>query len=202
MTDNSTPRRIFLGQLALTTAGLAAGTREAGAAVPGPAAGAAATKSGWDDSWTKKLGSSHRFVFDLADQGKAEMVLDQITSVYDDYHTALDTRDQDIHGVLVIRHAAIPLIMNDALWTKYKLGAANPNREAIAAWQARGVTVLACDRALMNRVRNFPRDAGQDEKSVELEVRANVLPGVILQPNGVYAVHRAQDAGCTLFHVG
>jgi intracellular sulfur oxidation DsrE/DsrF family protein len=29
------------------------------------------------------------------------------------------------------------------------------------------------------------------------ELKANLVPGVILQPTGVYAVHRAQEAGCT-----
>jgi intracellular sulfur oxidation DsrE/DsrF family protein len=28
-------------------------------------------------------------------------------------------------------------------------------------------------------------------------LKANLIPGVILQPSGVYAAHRAQEAGCT-----
>ena len=28
------------------------------------------------------------------------------------------------------------------------------------------------------------------------ELKANLVPGMILQPNGVYAVLRAQEAGC------
>jgi intracellular sulfur oxidation DsrE/DsrF family protein len=199
VSDASTPRRTFLGQLALTTAGLSGATTIAGASAA-PLRDARTTP--WDDSWTTRLGSTHRFVFDLPQQERAEGVLGQLTSLYDDYHTALDTRDQEMHSVLVIRHAAIALIFNDAVWTKYKIGAANPNRQAIAAWQARGVTVLACNMALMNRVRNLAHDSGQDEKAVDQDVRANLLPGVILQPNGVYAVLRAQDAGCTLYHVG
>lgn len=200
MTDSHTPRRTFLGQLALTTVGLSAATRVANAA--NPASALTDTASTWDDSWTARLGSTHRFVFDLPQQENAEMVLGQLESLYGDYHTVLDTRDQDMHVVLVIRHAAIALIFNDQLWTKYKIGSANPRRETIAGWQARGVTVLACNQAVMNRVRNLARESGEDEKTVDQDVRANLIPGVILQPNGIYAMHRAQDVGCVAYRVG
>jgi len=36
-----------------------------------------------------------------------------------------------------------------------------------------------------------------DWHTVYGELKANLVPGVILQPTGVYAVHRAQEAGCT-----
>jgi intracellular sulfur oxidation DsrE/DsrF family protein len=195
MTDHATPRRTFLGQLALTTAGLT-GVAHAGtlSATPGPNA------APWDDSWTTRLGSSHRFVFDVPQQTDA--VFSQLTSLYGDYATAIDAKDRDMHVVVVIRHAAIAMIFGDSLWSKYKIGDSNPARAALASWQARGVTVLACNMALMNRVRNFAHDSGADQGAVEAEVRANVLPGVILQVNGVYAVLRAQDAGCVLYHGG
>jgi hypothetical protein len=192
VTDSSTPRRMFLGQLALTTVGLTgvahAETLTAPTQISDPT---------WDDSWTKRLGNSHRFVFDVPQQGDG--VFSQLTSLYGDYATALDAKDRDMHAVVVIRHAAIAMIFGDAIWSKYKIGDSNPTRAALASWQARGVTVLACNIALMNRARNLAHDAGADQATVEAEVRANVLPGVILQVNGVYAVLRAQDAGCTLY---
>lgn len=198
MANEATPRRAFLGQLAITTAGLSGAVR-GGAAVLQPGVRAPGS---WDDSWTTRLGSSHRFVFDLAQEGNAASMLDQIDALYRDYQTALGAADRDVHAVLVIRHAAIPLVMGDSLWARYKLGTANPDREAITRWQGRGVTVLACDMALMNRVRNFAHDSGADEKAVEQEVRANLLPGVIVQPNGVYAINRALDAGCARYFSG
>jgi hypothetical protein len=36
-----------------------------------------------------------------------------------------------------------------------------------------------------------------DQRAIYEELKANLVPGVILQPSGIYAVHRAQEAGCT-----
>ena len=201
MSDDSTPRRTFLGQLALTTVGLSSANRAVAAVEPRSRAGLTPVGSTWDDSWTGRLGSHHRFVFDLAEEGKASMVLGQVGTLYDDYGAALDTKDSDMHMVLVIRHGAINLALDDQLWTRYKIGTANPSKESLVSLRARGLTILACNVALMNHVRQFATASSQDEKAVEQDVRSNLLPGVIPQVNGVYAVHRAQDAGCTLYHL-
>jgi hypothetical protein len=33
-------------------------------------------------------------------------------------------------------------------------------------------------------------------KTIYEELKANLVPGLILQPNGIYATMRAQEAGC------
>jgi hypothetical protein len=37
----------------------------------------------------------------------------------------------------------------------------------------------------------------REQRAIYEELKANLIPGVILQPSGIYAVHRAQEAGCT-----
>jgi intracellular sulfur oxidation DsrE/DsrF family protein len=226
-----TPRRTFIGQLAATAVGLgaAACAPSASAAAAAGAAPVRAQGQAFDDSWTRRLGSQHRFVFEAAQMANGPTATDQVATLFDWYHASLATRDQDMHLVLVVRHAAIPMVFNDALWSKYSIGEdvalknpageflkANPYtsknaRErggvvpaahAIDALQQRGVIVLACNMAAMFRAASYARKTKADVKAVEQEVRDNLLPGVILQVNGIYAVARAEDAGCTYYRGG
>ena len=235
MTDSNsgTPRRRFIGQLAATAVGLgAAGCATSASASAVPSAGAAPVRArgqAFDDSWTRRLGSQHRFVFEAAQMASGPNVTDEVASLFDWYHTSLATNDQDMHLVLVVRHAAIPMVFNDVLWSKYGIGEdvalksaggeflkANPYARknapdkggvvpaahTIDALQERGVIVLACNMAAMFRAASYARKTKADVKAVEQEVRENLLPGVILQVNGIYAVNRAQDAGCAYYKGG
>jgi hypothetical protein len=137
---------------------------------------------------------------------------------------ALGVGDNDVQVVVVLRHAAIPLAFNDAMWAKYKIGEvrkikdgetwatrnpflnskradAHPNRPAgTLSWLAsHGHIFLGCDIATQGLASTFARAAGTEQRAVYEELRANLVPGVTLQPNGIYAVHRAQEAGCTYF---
>ena len=56
--------------------------------------------------------------------------------------------------------------------------------------------VLACDLALAHYV--VPRYAATGLSAAEARAAAvkDLLPGVILQPSGIFAVSAAQDVGC------
>lgn len=58
-----------------------------------------------------------------------------------------------------------------------------------------GAVVLACDLALRNFARGVAARSGGDADAIATELRAGVIPGVILQPSGVYASIRAQEVG-------
>lgn len=222
---SDTPRRQFLEQLAATTVGF-------GVAARIPAHGARAIPSvvpetHWDDSWTKRLGKQHRFVIDIADLDSAGSKLALATELLSWYHTALNKQDRDMHIVVVMRHRAIPMVFNDAIWAKYHLGddtklkdpvsgetaQRNPfihvgnddkfakvgSDDAIDTLQHRGIITLGCNMAVQSRAREFAKATGQDVDVVRRELDANLLPGMILQLTGVYAVTRAQDAGCVLY---
>jgi hypothetical protein len=65
-------------------------------------------------------------------------------------------------------------------------------------WLTRhGHVILGCDRATRGYAGIIAGKTKRDSQAVYEELKANLLPGVILQPTGVYAVHRAQEAGCT-----
>jgi intracellular sulfur oxidation DsrE/DsrF family protein len=169
----------------------------------------AATAQRWDDSWTGRLGR-HRVVFDVSEleQAPGPWV---VGDVIDAYHEALGTTDRDMGVVLILRHQAVPGFFSDALWAKYELAKnmkekdpktkeawrVNPMRELVTGLQARGVTVLGCNRAVRGFTMRTAKQAGVSEEAMRREVMDNLLPGVILLPNGLYALARAQEVGCS-----
>jgi hypothetical protein len=66
------------------------------------------------------------------------------------------------------------------------------------AWFARnGHVLLACDVATRGMSYILAKKVKGEQSAIYQELKVNLLPGVILQPSGIYAVHRAQEAGCT-----
>ncbi|MGZ8413056.1 MAG: hypothetical protein ACXW05_10005 [Gemmatirosa sp.] len=233
----SSPRRDFLTQLAaaglatagLSTVGCAAGAQGAApGAAPTPAGGAA-----FDDSWTARVSAArHRAVFD-APEVQDGLGLWQAWLFRRGYRDALgEAEARAALPVVVIRHAATVLAIDDALWAKYKLGESRKVNDPVSKKPAErnpfarplpdapkpegnfavmlagepepsveglirsGAVVLACNLALENLIGGIARRSDQSVEAARAEVRAHLVPGVILQPSGVYAVLRAQEVGC------
>jgi hypothetical protein len=60
-----------------------------------------------------------------------------------------------------------------------------------------GHTLLACNLATLGMSSIIANKVKGDQRAIYEELKANLIPGVILQPSGIYALHRAQEAGCT-----
>lgn len=128
----STPRRRFLGHVAGGAVTLAAGAlagrdlaaqQGAGPAAPSPASRPAPLEaSPWDMSWVERVKGKHRQVFDAPEIADAT-VLHQASTWMRDYASVYGTRDDEMTAVLVIRHSAIPMILDDELWKRLELGA-------------------------------------------------------------------------------
>ncbi len=230
----SHPRRDFLSWIGITSA-VAATTsllkpRVAEAEV-GEASDPKPLDGGkWDMNWTKNLKRKVRGVFDattIADGAaiyRASIWRDQYAEVY-------GTKRTDLNAVLVFRHQAIDLIMNDAYWSRFNIaegeakkadGAAqayfkdadgrfimkNPIREADAKaspatkdynltdFMAQGGIVLGCGLAFKRPVARFQRGDSLSAADAEKVAREHIIPGIIMQPSGIFAVMRAQEAGC------
>jgi len=197
--DHPTPRRDFLAQLAgsaIVIAGSACAAPLAGGSAPGAGVGPAPVPSPVSPS--------------PVPTGRA--------------HEALDAGDSDVQAVIVIRHAAIPMAFNNAMWAKYPIGKdakikdgrdwatrnpylsskdAGPSADvpsATLSWLAsHGHVLLGCNLATLGFASSYAAETHADSHAVYEDLKANVVPGLILQPNGVYAVLRAQEAGCTYF---
>ena len=66
----------------------------------------------------------------------------------------------------------------------------------LPALRARGAVLLGCNMAAMGYASRLAERTKRDVGAVREEVRAGLVPGVLLMPSGVYATLRAQDAGC------
>ncbi len=218
-------RRAFLGQLATTAVALAgtafASTGTAIAATSPGGGTAAPTPSRQDDSWTARITGKHKAVFDAPEVADGLV----ITNVWVFLKGFRDTRgltDADLSAVAVIRHAAIPLAFDDAIWEKYGLGKrskvkepctkawARRNRFAraaaddqasapftLGALNDRGVILIGCALATQRMAGEIATQTKQRPDVVHDELRAHLIPGLQLAPSGIYAVTLAQEAGCS-----
>ena len=188
-----------------------------------PAASVAATSAPapvWED-WLGRLNAPHRQLFDApAPAGGVPLV--HVLNYYDTYNKAFNTADKDINGVLTFYGATTFYGLNDATWAKYRLGAfldtkdskgayaiANPWRTtpeilgmslpqaSIESLQKRGATFILCNNALTIFSALVAQKGGLDPKVVYEDMKANILPGVVLVPGMVVAIEQAQRAGLT-----
>lgn len=220
-------RRAFLERMA-ATAMLAAlpfsidGSREF-AALP-----AAPADEKWDLSWVNRVTGRYRGVFDVPaiDSGYGVWRAGVWRAQYVD---VLKVRPADCSPVAVLRAGGIPLAMQQGFWDEYGVGAANSVKHpvteqptdrnpallsssrnevpamfdafALDRFIAGGGIALACNLAFADMVGLVSKKHGGSEADARAKAVAMLVPGVILQPSGVFAVMRAQDAGCKYMRV-
>jgi hypothetical protein len=193
---------------------------------PAAAAAVSATRTDgadkWDTSWTDRVNRKHRAIFD-SPQFSGGAALIRAINWKTEYKEVYGTPADDMSAVLVLRGDGIWLAMNDEFWQTYKVGeennfksgpsgklrVANPIASAPAdaspsaaertlpKFMASGNIVLACYRAFSAAVELVKKvDKGVTDEEAEKKAKTFLLPGVILQPSGVFATLRAQEAGC------
>ncbi|MEO7084365.1 MAG: hypothetical protein ABI442_05245, partial [Gemmatimonadaceae bacterium] len=126
--ERPTARREFIGQIAASAIVLAGAACASPAATtapaptPSPTPPVPAVPVHWDDSWFAKLTAKHKAVFDspAIEEGAA---LFNATGYIRGMHDAAGAGALDVQTVVVMRHAAVPMVFNDAMWAKYNIGA-------------------------------------------------------------------------------
>jgi hypothetical protein len=190
-----------------------------GAATTTPAP---ATPRKWDDAWATRLTAKHRAVFDAPDVADGTALFNAYVYMRS-FGEVYGAPDSDIQAVLVARHRAVPLMLGDATWERYELGKVVRLRDektgkwarrnpfavvdatdasampglSLGALHERGALLLVCNLALGNLAGRLAAKTKRDRASVRAELRSALLPGVEIVPSGVFAVMRAQEAGCT-----
>ena len=176
-------------------------------------------------SWTAKLnGKKLRTVFDAPEINSA-LALHQANAVINNYRDVAGIPENDLGLVVVIRHRAIPMAFNDAIWEKYEAGVdlklkdpttgapakRNPvlsvtkedkhglvdHETSLNSLYDRGVIFLGCNNAAMGWAYMLAKKSGAKVDDVKQELKANVIPGMTLLPTGIFAVVRAQNVGCS-----
>ena len=215
----SNNRRQFLGWAGATAAALAspsilsATERSRGASM--------SSAADWDMSWVKGLKGERKAVFDAPAPSEGDPILRSVVwgkQVNEVFGTPLERTSR----VLVLRHHGIELAMNDAYWARFPVGSdygftnadgtslpLNPVRAprdevpmpyrmmTLEAFQQSGGVVLACQLALQAYVAPRFASTGMSEETAMKAAQDAMLPGIVPQPSGIFAVSVAQDAGCS-----
>lgn len=222
-----TPRRDFLGWLG-ASALMTGAAAPLSAAVPPPRSSDDALRalpdSKWDVSWTDRVKGKYRTVFDSPELSEGAALFRAIMW-QDQYNEVYGTEPSAMSPVVVFRHNGISLIMNDAYWANYEVGkehklrtpqgkkwaVANPIRTSapgtppkyakynLESFLASGGIVLACNLAFQDVVGHVRQKDKLNAEEATKRAKEMIIPGVILQPSGVFAVLRAQEAGCGYF---
>jgi len=210
----TTPRRGFIGRLAAVAA--AAGI---GSALPAPLAADATvarrSRNPELDAWFGKLKGKHRQVFDAPMAGEGMIAI--WPRVYLNTTVATHGEQDGASAMIILRHHALGLAMQDSVWEKYEFGKVfhvnvngapatkNPFAKieglpisglGITELLAAGVLVGACDVAMTVYSSGVAKERGLDAAAVRKEWVDALYPGIQLVPSGVYAVGRAQEMGC------
>jgi intracellular sulfur oxidation DsrE/DsrF family protein len=212
---SSTHRREFLSQLGVATAALIG----SGSVAPllAERANAPAAAPTWDMSWVDKIAkATYKVAFDanVIDDGIA---LDHAAMILDQFHDVYNTPDEQTAVVIVMRQLGTAMGFNDSLWARYPLKVKDapdkpapgknpywkirPGVDATSSTQLerliqRGVIVLVCNNATTNIARSMAHETGKNVDEVVDDFRHNLVPGAFLMPSGVFAMIRAQNAGC------
>lgn len=172
------------------------------------------------DAWLRKLDVKHKMLFDSPD-ANGGVGLAHLLDYYHTYNTAYGVPDTDIRGLFTLYGGTTAYALNDAAWTKHRIGellgiqdpvtgqTAGTNLwrrdfvyrgrplpgASVEALQQRGAIFLVCNGALINHGRRMAQANGGDAGEVYEELKANVLPGVEVVPSMIVAVEQAHQAG-------
>jgi hypothetical protein len=177
----------------------------------------------WDLSWVKRITGKYRAIFDVPEIDSGYGVWR--ASIWgQQYQQVLGARPNELSAVLVLRHNGIALAMQQTYWDKYAVGKEknvlhpitqqgtdrNPallsssrgevpsmfDDAALDRFLARGGVVLACNLALQDVEEAIQKKDKASAEDAHKQALGFLVPGVIVQPSGVFAALHAQDAGC------
>lgn len=210
--DDRSPRRRFLGSLALAGAAFA---------LPAPARAQPLPVSqgpdDWDHRWLARLTRPNMLIFDTTAHGNGDLFGGPnryLDAMRDGYGMAAD----EVLAVMALHGTAWAAVLDDERWVRYEVGrvagvtdpdtraparhntlrtSADPARPTLASVQARGVIVVVCNNTL-RRVSRELAAAGPDRtvEAVYADLRAGILPGVTVVPAVLAALQMAQTRGC------
>lgn len=218
------PRREFLGALATGAALLGM------SAIPGPLKAEESQKFirgdyGSADEWFNKVKGKHRIVFDATNHHQGFPLA--WAAVYLNTNNKTGTPDKDLNAIVILRHDAIPVAMEDAMWKKYMFGDVFKIEDkktgtpavrniyykvgegelplpgmALDDLQKRGVMFGVCDMALTVYSHVIGQQMNLNPDDVKKDWLGSLIPDIQVLPSGVWAVNRAQEHGCSYCFAG
>lgn len=210
----------------LASLGFAVGAR----AEPATARNTSLLTGEWDLTWLQRVASgTDRAVFDWPTLGSpADPIMLELAERYlQNCAAAYGVTPYAARVVLNIRTQAVPAALNDSMWERYALGAVYKTTDpttgvlavrnpfwhrapdpaagialpSLADLQQTGAIILVCDFALTNLAKRLAATINATAAEVHAILRANLVPGAIAMPSGIFGLVRAQNAGCALVHL-
>lgn len=181
----------------------------------------------YDLSWARQLEkATDRAVIDMPSPG--DFPLQIATRILDNCDAAYGAGKHRARVVLNIRTRAIAMALNDAMWTKYSLGAdvgikgrdgsaavfsdrnpflevpagQGPEYGAINDLVKRGSIAVVCDFAMGHTATRLAGKMKLDRADVHRELKANLVPGAYMVPSGMFGLMKAQNLGCAFVSGG
>ncbi len=175
-----------------------------------------------DLSWTTRLTGAHKAVYDSPDIAGGLGVF-RAAVVASQYQVHLKLPPSAISNVIVLRHDGIMLAMNARFWERYRIaerfGVKHPwsgepvTRNPVFLTPAdglppllagatlpeqiaRGTIVLACALAFSDVVDIIVKADSVAEGAARATAQSMLIPGILMQPSGVFATTLAQERGC------
>src|SRR6266576_3142231 len=185
-------RRGFLGRLAATAAAGVAGLTplrlEAQPSRHEPILGAADPSF---ETWLNRITGKHKMIFDAPEPNSGmPVVWPRVWLNGNNENYA--TKDADNSAVIVLRHSAIPIAMQDALWAKYKLGEVFGIKEGDAPAM----------RNIFAKVLPLPLPGTGTEALLASGAQVGCCNVALTIYSGVVAVARSQEKGCAYCFAG
>ena len=178
----------------------------------------------WDTSWPTRVTGKHKAMFDVPEVNGGVGVM-RAAIWGRQYMDTLKVKRSDLSTVIVIRHAAVFLFMTQEFWTTYEVGKARklktddgktmlynpvlakPGAPAgtgpsmmLDAQIADGAIVLECNLAFRAIVSLIEKKDKIPAAEARAKAKAMMVPGVIMQPSGIFADVMAQEAGCAFVY--
>ena len=215
-----TPRRNFLGRLLTGAATLAVAGGAPGRLLAEEPRHPEALPFPGDD-WMRELTGKHRTVFDMSAH-KNGKPLGQAKNFLDAWRDAFKVPEREINLVFGIHGEGIPVVLNDSLWNRFKIGeqyevmdagSKNPStknpfsaanavasglltpEQSVESLQKRGVRFLICMNTIAAATKKLSSAGFGSPDEVRSAIRSGLLPGVITVPAMVVALTQLQERG-------
>lgn len=181
------------------------------------------TSEEFDLTWVNKVTGKHKVLMDVADVDSGYGIW-RANMWSKQYMDVLGAKPSELSTVLVMRHNGINLAMQQSYWDKYGVGKAtkalHPITEqptdinpalmtskigglpaafdglSLTDYMSRGGIALACNVAFGFVVANIAAQDKLSQEDAHKKALTFLIPGVLLQPSGIFACVRAQEAGC------
>ena len=169
----------------------------------------------------EELKGKHRTVFDMSAHRNGKP-LSQAKNYLDAWRDAFTVPERDLNLVMAVHGDAIPFVLNDSLWARYKLGEqyevvdggtksagvrnvfSAPNaaagglvtpEQSVEGLQKRGVRFIVCMNTVASATKKLTAAGLGGAEEIRAALLGGFLPGIVTVPAMVVALTQLQERG-------